>query len=92
MSPEDCPRKFKIKNNGRLIDKAIKKCGSQAELARQISKSAQVFCYPQKINEWRLRGIVPPYWVRHLAIVLEVDPSEVDPLLYIIKQPEITAT
>lgn len=92
MSFTEHPKKFKIRNNGRLIEKAITKCGSQAELARRIADSALVDCYPQKINEWRLRGIVPPYWVRHLAFVLEIDPSEVDPLLYIVKQPEITAT
>lgn len=82
MAFTEHPKKFKIKNNGRLIEKAIKKCGSQAELARQIADRAKVDCYPQKINEWRLRGIVPPYWVKHLAAILDKDPKDVDPLLY----------
>lgn len=73
---------FKIKNNNRTIDRAIVKSGSQAELSRRLQQSAGVKCYPQKVNEWRLRGVIPPYWVRHVAGVLEVDPSEVDPLLY----------
>ena len=74
--------KFLIKNNGRAIENAIKKCGSQAELARKLKDSANVKCYPQKVNEWRLRGIIPPYWVKHVAKVLEVDPGTIDPLLY----------
>lgn len=82
MSFTGHPRKFKIKNNNDAIEQAITKCGSQAELARKIANEAGVDCYPQKINEWRQRGIVPPYWVRHLASVLGVDPKEVDPLLY----------
>ena len=73
---------FKIPNNNRVIDKAIKASGSQAELARRLQTSAGVKCYPQKVNEWRLRGVIPPYWVRHVASVLNVPPSEVDPLLY----------
>lgn len=73
---------FKVQNNNRTIDQAIKKSGSQAELARRLQSSAGVKCYPQKVNEWRLRGVIPPYWVRHVAGVLEVDPSKVDPLLY----------
>lgn len=82
MAFTEHPKKFKIKNNGRLIEKAIKKCGSQAELARRIADEAKVDCYPQKINEWRLRGIVPPYWVKHLAAILGIEPKDVDPLLY----------
>jgi hypothetical protein len=75
-------KKFKFPNNSRNLEKAIKKCGSQAELARQLEASAGVHCYPQKINEWRNRGIVPPYWVRHLAGILKVKPKAIDPLLY----------
>ena len=74
--------KFPVKNNNRAIENAIKKCGSQAELARKLRELAGVKCYPQKVNEWRLRGIIPPYWVRHVAAVLKIDPSELDPLLY----------
>ena len=76
------PLKFKVKNNSRIIENAIKHCGSQAELARKLAVHANVKCYPQKVNEWRLRGVVPPYWVRPLASILEVDPSKIDPLLY----------
>jgi hypothetical protein len=75
-------KKFPIPNAGRWIEKAIKRSGSQAELARRLEEQAKVRCYPQKVNEWRMRGIVPPYWVRHLAAILEVDPKEIDPLLY----------
>lgn len=76
------PGKFAVKNNGRAIENAIKHCGSQAELARTLRESAGVKCYAQKVNEWRLRGIIPPYWVKHIAKVLKVDPSDLDPLLY----------
>lgn len=76
------PGKFPIKNNGRAIENAIKLCGSQAELARKLRDSAGVKCYAQKVNEWRLRGIIPPYWVKHIAKVLSVDPIDLDPLLY----------
>lgn len=82
MSFTDHPKKFKIKNNGRLIEKAIKKCGSQAELARRVADAAKVDCYPQKINEWRLRGIIPPYWVKPMAKVLDIEPKAIDPVLY----------
>jgi hypothetical protein len=73
---------FKVPSNSRTIDKAIKKVGTQAELARRLQASAGVMCYPQKINEWRNRGIIPPYWVKHVATVLEILPHEVDHLLY----------
>ena len=73
---------FKVPNNSRTIDRAIKAAGSQAELSRRLESSAEVRCYPQKINEWRNRGIIPPYWVKHIAAILEVNPNEVDPLLY----------
>ena len=84
MMPDDdkYPGKFKIANNGRAIENAIKLCGSQAALARTLRESAGVKCYAQKVNEWRLRGIIPPYWVKHIAKVLDVDPSDLDPLLY----------
>jgi hypothetical protein len=82
MPKQKVTKKFAIPNTGRWIEKGIKHAGSQAELARKLMDSASVACYPQKVNEWRLRGIVPPYWVRHLALVLEVDPKEIDPLLY----------
>ncbi len=82
MSDPKITKKFNIPNNGRWIEKAIKCTGSQAELARKLMAIATVECYPQKVNEWRLRGVVPPYWVRHLATVLEIDPKEIDPLLY----------
>ena len=82
MSDLKLSRKFSIPNSGRWIEKAIKHSGSQAELARKLRASAKVECYPQKVNEWRMRGVIPPYWVRHLAAVLEVDPKEIDPLLY----------
>ena len=82
MSDDKYPGKFAIKNNGRAIENAIKQCGSQAELARRLRDLAGVKCYAQKVNEWRLRGIVPPYWVKHLAAVLKIDPAEIDPLLY----------
>lgn len=75
-------RKFQSPNAGRWIEKAIKLAGSQAELARRLEEKALVRCYPQKVNEWRMRGVVPPYWVRHLADILKVDPKEIDPLLY----------
>jgi hypothetical protein len=73
---------FKIQNNNRFIVQAIKKCGSQAELARKLQKLSGVKCYPQKVNEWKMRGVIPPYWVKHIAAVLEASPSKVDPLLY----------
>ena len=73
---------FKVVNNSRTLDRAIKDVGSQAELARQLESSANVKCYPQKINEWRVRGVIPPYWVKHVAKVLDILPHEVDPLLY----------
>lgn len=75
-------RKFRIKNNIRVMEKAIKACGSQAELARRLETAAEVKCYPQKVNEWRLRGVIPPYWVKHVAGILKVEPKSVDPLLY----------
>ena len=74
--------KFEVKNNSRLLEKAIKHCGSQAELARKLKESANVKCYSQKINEWRIRGVIPPYWVKHDAGVMGIEPKEVDPLLY----------
>ena len=73
---------FKVPNNSGTINRAIKAAGSQAELSRRLESLAEVRCYPQKINEWRNRGIIPPYWVKHIAKILEVSPSEVDPLLY----------
>jgi len=76
------PVKFNIKANGRVIENAIRQCGSQAELARKLAASANVKCYAQKINEWRLRGVVPPYWVRPLAEVMNVEPKKIDPVLY----------
>lgn len=75
-------RKFEIKDNNDTLLAAIEKVGSQAELARQLQASAEVRCYSQKINEWRLRGVVPPYWVKHLAKIMRVKPKEIDPLLY----------
>jgi len=73
---------FPVKNNGRTIEKAIKLCGSQAELARKLEETSGVTCYSQKINEWRTRGIIPPYWVRHMATVTSIPRSEIDPALY----------
>lgn len=75
-------KKFDIQDNSQTIEHAIEHCGSQAELARQLEEKAQVTCYPQKVNEWRLRGTVPPYWVKHLAAVMGVKPKEIDPELY----------
>ena len=75
-------RKFEIPDNNPMIEQAIESCGSQAELARQLQDISGVLCYSQKINEWRLRGVVPPYWVRPLAGILKVDPKEIDPVLY----------
>lgn len=73
---------FKVKNNSRVIDKAIKRCGSQAELARKLQDISNVWCYPQKINEWRSRGVIPPYWVRHFADILDIKRATIDPMLY----------
>jgi hypothetical protein len=82
VNPMSVSKKFKIKNNTRNIDNAIKMCRSQAELGRRLQDASGIRCYAQKINEWRLRGIVPPYWVRHLASVMGVKPEEIDPTLY----------
>lgn len=82
MTDQELPKKFKIPSHHRWLEKGIKLTGSQAELARKLAESADVRCYPQKVNEWRIRGIIPPYWVRHLAAVLNVDPSHIDQLLY----------
>lgn len=73
---------FRVKNNGRVLEKAIKVCGTQAKLARKLQDMAQVKCYPQKVNEWRNRGIIPPYWVRHVSTIVGMEPKKVDPLLY----------
>lgn len=75
-------KKFVVKPNFKLLEKAIKLSGSQAELARKLEKQANVKCYPQKVNEWRTRGIVPPYWVKPLAVIMEVEPKDIDPTLY----------
>lgn len=75
-------KKFMVKTNFKLLEKAIKQSGSQAELARRLERQANVKCYPQKVNEWRTRGIVPPYWVKPLAEIMDIEPREIDPTLY----------
>jgi hypothetical protein len=73
---------FESFNNGDVINTAIEIAGSQAELARQLETAAGVRCYPQKVNEWRVRGVIPPYWVKYVADAAGVDKKKVDPNLY----------
>lgn len=73
---------FSINDKTNVIVSAIEKCGSQAELGRRLQDLAGVRCYPQKVNEWKTRGVIPPYWIKHFAKVLRIKPKEIDPLLY----------
>ena len=74
--------KFEVINNTQVIEKAIVAVGSQAELSRQLAEMSGVDCYPQKINEWRVRGVIPPYWVRFVSDIAGIPRGQVDPVLY----------
>lgn len=82
MSEPEFSKNFELNDKTEFIEAAIQKCRSQAELARRLQDLAGVECYPQKINEWRKRGVIPPYWVRHMAKILKVSRKVIDPLLY----------
>lgn len=73
---------FPVTDNTKALNKAIKVAGSQAELARRLQQISGVKCYPQKVNDWRARGSIPPYWVGPVAQVLGVSKKELDPVLY----------
>jgi len=79
---EAAKEQFNMPENRGVIEVAIEKAGSQAELARQLEVASGVKCYPQKINEWRVRGVIPPYWVRYVSAAAGIDRGKVDPHLY----------
>lgn len=79
---ENASANFPVTENSKTLQQAIKVCGSQAALARKLQQISGVKCYPQKINEWRVRGVIPPYWVKPLSEVAGIPKENIDPVLY----------
>ena len=74
--------RFDVKDNLTVLLKGIENVGSQAELARRLEDVTGVRCDPQKINEWRKRKVIPPYWVKPFSAVTGIPKEKIDPLLY----------